>query len=275
MGQLHTLLDIDYDRARLVSLLDGGADPNEVDPATGEPLLFTATRRRRLEAVGILVERGADPNRPGRNGKTPWAHAVRRGFVEVGEVLEAAGADTTLTAADRLAVALSRGDVDEARRILAGHPGCAQTGNPEEDRVLADMAGRMESDPVVLLIDAGADLTAPGLDGGTPLHQAAWFGQPSNARLLLDAGAPVDVFDFVHDASPIHWTAHGSRYSGGAESRQEAYVALARMLLEAGSRTTYPPGLDGATRSYAERLLADASPPVAEVFRAWGLGAAN
>ena len=79
MGQLHTLLDVDYDRARLVSLLDGGADADEVDDATGEPLLFTAARRRRLDAVEILLERGADPNRPDRNGKTPWAHAVRRG----------------------------------------------------------------------------------------------------------------------------------------------------------------------------------------------------
>lgn len=42
--------------------------------------------------------------------------------------------------------------------------------------------------PVTFLIDAGADLEAPGLDGGTSLHQAAWFGQPDHARVLIDAG---------------------------------------------------------------------------------------
>lgn len=58
-----------------------------------------------------------------------------------------------------------------------------------EDRLFADVAGRDDSASVALLIHAGADLTSPGLDDGTPLHQAAWFGQPANTRLLIDAGA--------------------------------------------------------------------------------------
>ena len=116
-----------------------------------------------------------------------------------------------------------------------------------------------------LLIQAGADLTATGLDAGTPLHQSAWFGQPDNARLLLDAGAPLDVFDDVHEASPLHWAVHGSRYSGGAEERQDAYVKLVEMLLAAGSSVHYPddPGGD----AYRKRLLRDASPAVRRVLQ--------
>jgi len=126
------------------------------------------------------------------------------------------------------------------------------------------VAGRNGTEAVELLIRNGADLTAPGLDSGTPLHQAAWFGQPENARLLIDAGAPLDGFDATHQSSPIGWAVHGSRYSGGAEERQGAYVALVRMMLDAGSSLRYPG--DSTGDAYARRLLDDASPEVAEIL---------
>jgi ankyrin repeat protein len=111
---------------------------------------------------------------------------------------------------------------------------------------------------VRLLIDAGADLAATGLDGGTALHQAAWFGQPENARLLIAAGAPLGIFDETHDSSPLGWAVHGSRYSGDAETRQDAYVELVVLLLDAGS------GLKD--EAYLQRLRNDASPRVAALL---------
>ena len=143
-------------------------------------------------------------------GKTAYAHAARRGFSELTTLLAERGADTALAPADRLAVAVVGGRLDEAGRLLEAHPGCARTGNPEEDRLLADVAGRAGTAPLALLIAAGADLTATGLDEGTPLHQAAWFGQPDNARLLprllLEAGAPRyrPVFDACHAGAGLH-----------------------------------------------------------------------
>jgi hypothetical protein len=97
------------------------------------------------------------------------------------------------------------------------------------------------------------------------LHQAAWFGQPDNARLLISAGAPLDVFEAPHESSPIGWAVHGSRYSGGAEERQDAYVALVRMLLAAGSSLHYPG--EPKSDAYFRRLLVDATPGVGEVLR--------
>lgn len=257
---LHELLDVGYgaDGAEaLRRMLDDGADPNLRQGEQSETALHVATRRRRADAVEILLDRGAEIDARNAGGKTAYAHALRRGFREVAELLRSRGADTALSEPDRLAVALSGDDLDGARAILAAHPGAARTGNPEEDRLLADVAGRNDTRPVELLIDAGADLTAPGLDSGTPLHQAAWFGQPDNARLLIDAGAPLDVFDAVHESSPLGWAVHGSRYSGGARQRQDAYVALVRMLLEAGSGLCYPDDPEGD--AYLRRLLQDAS----------------
>jgi ankyrin repeat protein len=259
---LHELLDWDYGAEGddvLRRMLDDGADPNGQGGPLSETPLHVATRRRRASAVGMLLDRGADVDARTAGGKTAYAHAVRRGFDEVADLLRTRGASTTLNEPDRLAVAIVKGRLDEARAILASHPDAVRTGNAEEDRLLADVAGRDATPAVELLIGAGADLLAPGLDSGTPLHQAAWFGQPENARLLIDAGAPLDVFEATHGSSPIGWAVHGSRHSGGAEERQDAYAALVRMLLAAGSSLRYP---EDGSDAYRQRLLRDASPRV-------------
>ena len=264
---LHELLDCDYGTDGdnvLRRMLDGAADPNRREGSGSEAPLHVATRRRRASAVEILLSRDADIDATTAGGKTAYAHAVRRGFDDVAELLRMRGASTALNEPDRLAVAIVNGRIDEGRHILARHPGAARTGNAEEDRLLADVAGRNDGGVVELLIHAGADITATGLDDGTPLHQAAWFGQPDNGRLLIDAGAPLDVFDATHESSPIGWAAHGSRYSGAAEKRQGAYIALVQMLLAAGSSLHYPDDPRGDI--YFRRLLQDASPQVREVL---------
>ncbi|HMB68169.1 MAG TPA: ankyrin repeat domain-containing protein [bacterium] len=268
---LHQLLDTAYGTGagdRLRALLDDGADPEARHGPHSETALHVAVRRHRTEAVGLLLEAGADVDARTAGGKTAYAHAVRRGFADLAALLRERGASTGLNAADRFAVAVVTGRLEEARERLSEQPGLARTGNPEEDRLLADVAGRNPPEPVELLIAAGADLTATGLDTGTPLHQAAWFGQPRNARLLLDAGALLDVFEPTHQSSPLGWAVHGARYSGEAEERQDLYVELVTMLLKAGSSLCYP-GKDGDD-SYLRRLLEDATPRVRQVLEAGG-----
>ncbi len=262
---LHEFLDCNYGVDGddvLRRMLADGADPNAL--VDGEAPLHVAVRRRRKEAVAILLDHGAEVDAPNAHGKTGFAHAIRRGFTEVADLLADRGGSTRLNEADRFAVAVVEGKLDEARQILAEHPSVACTGNPEEDRLLADMAGRNSTEPVAFLIAAGADLVARALDDGTPLHQAAWFGQPANARLLIEAGAPLNDFDSVHDSSPLGWAVHGSRYSGGAQQREEVYVELVRMFLEAGSSLHYPdqPNND----AYLRRLLDDAGPQIKKLL---------
>ena len=262
---LHFRLDWDYPGDEwLGDQLAGVADLETREGLFGETLLLIAVRRRRVGALRLLLAAGADPEATNVKGKSGYAHAVRRGFQDVADVLVDAGASTTLSLPDQLAAACSRDDLVEARRLLRAHPEIARTGNPEEDRLLADLSGRNDSGPVVMLIEAGADLAATALDGGTALHQACWFGQPRNARLLVNAGARLDTFDNAHESSPIGWVAHGSTKSGGAAERQDEYVALARILTEAGCALEYP---DEPGDAYLKRLLTDASPGVAEVIR--------
>ena len=262
---LQTFLDTQYGPdgdVLLAKRLNEETDLNTL--VGGETPLHVATRRHRTRAVELLITHGADLNAKNEHGKTAYAHAVRRGFTAVAKMLEEAGADTTLNAADRLAVALTSGALEDAKRLLEKHPASVHTGNPEEDRLLADLAGRNALAPVVLLLEAGADLTAPGLDTGTPLHQAAWFGQPETARLLIDAGAPLDVFDEVHESSPLGWAVHGCRYAGGASDRQEVYVELVHLLLDAGSSLRYPDATTG--QAYLERLRKDATLTIKRVL---------
>ena len=256
---LHELLDYHYGPdgdAALENMLQKGADQEVRQGPFRETALHVAARRRRLSAIKILIQHRADPNAQTAGGKTAYVHAARRGFSEVSEFLAPMTIGGTLTPAYRLAMAIVQGRAEEAERILAVRPGSARTGKPEEDRLLADMAGRNPTWPVSLLIAAGADLSAPGLEDGTPLHQAAWFGQPASARLLIDAGAPREVFDRCHRSAPLGWVAHGSRFSGSAGERQVAYVAIAEMLLRAGAALTYP---NDSGRAYFDRLLQQAS----------------
>ncbi len=238
--------------------IDGRFGPHEETP------LHVATRRRRCDVIPVLLDHGADIDSVTAGGKTAFAHAARRGFVDVVSLLVERGAEQGLALPDRFAIAVLEGRLDHARSLLHDDPALARTGNPEEDRLLADAAGRNDPDPVIFLVSVGADLHATGLDGGTPLHQAAWFGQPRNARILVDAGAFLDIFDPVHGSSPLHWAVHGSHYSGGASDRLEAYVDIVRLLLDAGASLRYPVG--DPEGKYLRRLHDDAPPGIRELL---------
>ncbi|MBK8504668.1 MAG: ankyrin repeat domain-containing protein [Saprospiraceae bacterium] len=268
MKNLHTFLDFEYGPDGdeiLIEALQNGANPNLRYGDFSETLLHVAARRYRTQACEILVRYGADINAKTLGGKTAYAHCIRRGFNDLAEKLAELGADTFLNKADQFAVAVVNGDLNASAKILAANPEVARTGNPEEDRLLADVAGRNDVATVKLLIEVGADLHARALDDGTPLHQTAWFGQPQNARLLIEAGASIDVFESVHGSSPIGWVTHGSRYSGGADERREIYMELAQIFLEAGCSLHYPN--EPESDNYYQRLLQDATPGVKEVLK--------
>lgn len=258
---LNEVLDVRYSREAFEAALKVTPDLDARAEVTGEAPIHVAVRRRRLEAVTALLDAGASIDLPNRAGKSAWVHCVRRGFTEISDLLAARGANTTLAPADAFAVAVANHEFDEARRVVSAHPGVVQTGNPDEDRLLADLAGRPSTAPVEFLLSFDVDLDARALDDGTALHQAAWFGSPDNARLLVEAGANIDAWEKVHSMTPLGWAVHGSHYSGDAELRQDAYTAIVRLLLDAGSTLRHPAGIT-ASVSYLDRLRRDASPAV-------------
>lgn len=262
---LHLLLDIAYDFNKMIELLEKGIDVNLKMGPLGETPLHVAVRRRRKEVVEILLRYGADINSKTEGGKTAYAHAIRRGFFEISHLLKRLGADITLNEADELAVALISKQLNRAREIIKAHPELVPAMKPEEARILPDLAGRYMPEEIALLLEANVDKSARGLDGGTALHQAAWFGQPEMAAILIKYGAPLDTLCISHQSTPLGWGAHGSVYSGGAKERAKEYVALTQLLLEAGASLSHP--LDPSQDATGEWLLKECSEGVADVIR--------
>lgn len=112
--------------------------------------------------------------------------------------------------------ALQANDDEAALKILHAHPEAARGRGPDgESPVLmaiyrgkSELAARIAScaetdvceaaalgdqERLAALLDQGASIGARSFDGWTPLHLAAFFGQPEAVRLLITRGAEVDV----------------------------------------------------------------------------------
>jgi len=57
------------------------------------------------------------------------------------------------------------------------------------------------------LIDAGSDLKANSIDGYTPLHWAAWYGNCACVRTLIAAGLDPNNADGIRHETPLHLAA--------------------------------------------------------------------
>jgi ankyrin repeat protein len=73
-------------------LLDHGADIHAIDEEYRSTPLGCAARWGQREAVGFLLERGADPNRAGAPWATLLAWAHTKGHTQIESQLRSAGA---------------------------------------------------------------------------------------------------------------------------------------------------------------------------------------
>ncbi len=251
-------------------LLEHGADPNvtsypgaQDQPEAGETPLHRAAAVGHGEAVlRALVEHGARVDLRRDDGATAYQLAMRAGNASGAAYLASVGADTTLSPIDRLLHACARNDAGEARAIVADNPNILHELGPSERDALGLALGRHAFDSVRLMVSLGWPLTQEGEWGGTPLHWAAWNGYVEMVRLLLDAGAPMNVRDSRYGSSPIAWCAHGSRHCERAND--EDYPAIVNMLIDAGA--TRPESYN----RWNESPESMARPSVVAVFKARG-----
>ncbi|MEM7309541.1 MAG: ankyrin repeat domain-containing protein [Planctomycetota bacterium] len=252
---LYAVLDAAFTPERLAWLLARGADAGRPAGPHGEAAVHVAARRRRVDAVHALAAHGVDLDARNRGRKSAYQHAVRRGFDDVAEALAGHGCDRALDAGDRFAVHMNAGELDAAR-ALAAEGAIVDPANPEETRLLPDLAGRFDVvEAVELLLDLGFPVDARGLDGGTSLHVAGWFAQPEVIDLLLPRGAALELLCEEHRFTPLGWVTHGSRYSGGAAARNAEYGRCAQALLDAGASLVHPDRPDDLSGAW---LLRDA-----------------
>jgi ankyrin repeat protein len=230
-------------------LLDHGADLNDGAMWHVTPLHLAVTEGLALPFFELLLERGADPRVPHRNGDSLYRRAALRGRADVLRLLEERGVWAE-TDGDRLLAACARGDDAEVRRVLAESPQVAAS-LPAAYLPQAASAGHTAA--VRMLLDAGVDIETRGEHNGTALHLAAWNGYSETVRLLVERGASIESLNGFN-GTPLDAAACGHRYfwREGAD-----WVGTAEILIAAGSDVSqvgpFPTGsaaMDGLLRKH-------------------------
>lgn len=94
-------------------------------------------------------------------------------------------------------------DVAGLREQLERSPELVHARGTNHNDLLGMAAATCDERLVAVLLEHGADPARANVHGWTPLHQAAYSGLPHLARMLLDAGAPVDVSARGEGGTPL------------------------------------------------------------------------
>ena len=178
--------------------------------------LAWACEKRMGERVRLLVEHGADVNKP-VNGRTPyeWArlgydkalvlYLVRQGAVAV-----------RLKQEDWVYIQLTTVDASTDQAVLVEHikrvagdidiPDAIQRAHPA---MMHEAAGENALERVRRMLALGLDVNA--MTSRTPLHEAALHGHIEMAKLLIEHGADTTVRDPYYYAPPIGWAEYNGR----------------------------------------------------------------
>jgi ankyrin len=190
------------------AILDAGADVNARGGYYETALQAVCDRPIQSSAhatVDLLLEKGADVNitggacysalfaAAGIGDMNNIARLLENGAdIHHSDILEANGIPAKVTA---LGIAAARNQKDAAEALLhaGADPSCYTSyGYPALMVVSSSWTGL---EIFSALIEAGADVNAEAVDGGTALHEAACTGSFSKVCRLLEAGAIVEKAD--------------------------------------------------------------------------------
>jgi ankyrin repeat protein len=187
----------------IARLLDAGADPNAVDPA-GETALMTAARTGVPAALRLLLGRGARVDaRDPEFEQTALMLAVREDHAEAVELLIGRGAAVNAQTRQGSAPAFAlpcKGTGCGSEGVGINRGGLPGRGRRAEVKggmtalLYAARDGRPEM--ARMLLTAGADVEVADANGIRPLLMAALNNNLDVARLLLGKGADVNADDF-------------------------------------------------------------------------------
>jgi ankyrin repeat protein/uncharacterized glyoxalase superfamily protein PhnB len=238
-------------------LLEHGADPNVSSyDYEGRPIHLAASSGWGTDMLELLWKHGADltvrrkdvkpakaaashtlrPDTVGLSRGSAYSLAARYGQTHVMDWLREHEAQTDLTPVEEFFAACGRGDEPAVRATLAARPELVPSLSEEDKLVLAFAAGDGKTEAVRLMLLAGMSMDIRGDTGGTPLHQAAWYGQLGVVKLLLAHHAPLEEKDTIYGGTPLGWVCHGSM---NCRNPNGDYPAIVEALIQAGAEIMF------------------------------------
>jgi len=219
-------------------LLEHGADPNLAWSEHGDAPIHVAAQRWDVPMMELLAQHGADLHQRRKDGRTALTVAELHGNEAVAAWLRAHGAKDELSALDRFVAACARGDRARAEAMLRTNPELRGQLRTEHHLMMHVPAERGDAAVLETMLTCGFDPNVRDHDGVTSLHRAAMAGRAEAARVLVAHGAAVDALDGMFAATPLLWAAEGW---GHASRPGVDHLAVARVLIAAGSPTTWTP----------------------------------
>ena len=228
----YTPLSVAAEKGRLEAillLLKRGADIEGTD-GQGNTALVVAAGAGQLESVKLLLKKGAKIDNPGRFNTTALLEAADEGKTEMVRLLLEKGADIEFQGSPRgyrpLHAAASEGHLATIDLLLQkGAKRDVENRAGESAIMVAAESGKIEA--LQLLKEKGADPTARGRNGVTALILASAAGRADVVRLLLQLGAS------ANDTLDNGKTALISAADGG-------HTEAARALIEHGAQIETP-----------------------------------
>lgn len=204
--------------------------------------LHHAIRRgRSVPILELLLDAGADPNRPWDRwdrGRRPLALAARSGHLDAYELLASRGATAALDAVDAAVLAVARAESTDLPKDCGWLVGQFA------------LLGRLEI--VRSLLDVGWHVDSRGWSNFTPLDQAAMHGRRAVVEVLIERGADLADQAWADDGpTPLDCAIWGVRNN---RAHDGDYPGTIDALAAAGAPTTHePPSADPAVDAVLER----------------------
>jgi ankyrin repeat protein len=229
-------------------LLAHGADPNHMS-AWGRRALHQALERNHpIRFFELLLDRGADPTLPAKNGRSAVVVAARIGRGDVLDLFARRSVSVALEGEDGLLAACAQADESCARAIVKRSPGMVASIESEDPAVVADVASTGNTAAVRLMLDLGFSAASRTCRAGAPndtaLHAAVWRSYHATAKLLVERGAPLEVTN-GRGETPLGYAVRALVQSEWPAPRSAEIVV---MLLDAGARvesvTLFPSGFE-------------------------------